>query len=331
MAALGAAATAPLGARVAPAQQSDEIRRIGVLVSFAASDAGGQARIAAFRDGLQALGWKEASNINITTRWASAGPASIQQAAKELALLPLDLVLSHNTPTTTGLLQHTRTIPIVFASVSDPVGSGFVASFARPGGNATGFTDIDPAMAGKSVELLKEIAPHVARAAFLFNPGTAPYAEYYLGSFKAAAASFGVEASAARVRAASELEPIFAAYAVPDGGIVVMSNSFMVNHREAIVTLATAYHVPTVYPYRFFADIGGLVSYGNDLIDGFRRAAIYADRILKGAKPSDLPVQAPVKFDLVINLKTAKARPYDPAHPPRPRRRGDRMSNCVGG
>ena len=232
----------------------------------------------------------------------------MQRFAKELVALQPDLILSHNTPTTAALLQQTRTIPIIFAIVSDPVGSGFVASFPRPGGNVTGFTNIEPTMAGKWLELLKEIAPRVDRVAFLFNPATAPYAEYYLGPFKAAAASLAVEAIAAPVHDTSELESVIAAQArEPNGGLVVMPDSFLVAHRAEITSLAARYRLPAVYPFRFFVELGGLLSYGNDLLDNFRRAATYADRILKGAKPSELPVQAPVKFELVINLKTAKA------------------------
>ena len=240
----------------------------------------------------------------------------MQRFAKELVALQPDLILSQSTPTTAALLQQTRTIPIIFAIVADPVGSGFVASFPRPGGNVTGFTNMEPTMAGKWLELLKEIAPRVARVAFLFNPATAPYAEYYLNPFKAAAASFAVEAIAAPVRDTSELESVVAAQArEPNGGLIVMPDTFMTAHRVEITSLAARYRLPAVYPFRFFAELGGLLSYGNDLIDNFRRAATYADRILKGAKPSELPVQAPVKFELVINLKTAKALGLDvPVH-----------------
>jgi putative ABC transport system substrate-binding protein len=231
---------------------------------------------------------------------------------KELVALQPDLILSAATPTTAALLQQTRTIPIVFATVSDPVGSGFVAGFPRPGGNVTGFTNIEPTMAGKWLELLKEIAPRVAKIAFLFNPATAPYAVYYLNPFNAAARSFAVEAIAAPVRDTSELESVVAALArEPNGGLVVMTDTFTSVHRVEITALAARYRLPTVYPYRFFAELGGLLSYGVDLTDNYRRAASYVDRILKGAKPGDLPVQAPVKFELVINLKTAKALGLD--------------------
>ncbi len=224
-----------------------------------------------------------------------------------LALQP-DLILSNNTPTTAAMLGQTRTIPIIFANVADPVGSGFVASLSRPGGNVTGFVYLEPTMGGKWLELLKEIAPRVNRVAFLFNPATATYFEYFLNPFKAAAASLGVEAVAASVRDTSELESVVAAQArAPNTGLIVMPDAFTIDHSEEITLLAARYRLPAVYPWRFFAELGGLLSYGNNRLDNYRGAATYADRILKGAKPSDLPVQAPVKFELVINLKTANA------------------------
>ena len=301
----GATATWPLAVR---AQQDGAMRRIGVLMAFGEGDPVGEARVAAFREGLQELGWVEGRNIRIDTRWATADLASTERLAMELVALQPDLILSNSTPTTAALLKQTRTIPIVFAVVSDPVGSGFVTSFPRPGGNVTGLTNIEPTMPGKWLELLKEIAPRVNRAAFLFNPATANYADYYVNPFKAAAASFGVDAVIASVRDRSELEFVISAQArEPNGGLVVMTDSFTSTHGAEITSLAARYRLPAIYPFRFFAELGGLLSYGNDLLDSFRRAAGYADRILKGAKPSELPVQAPVKFELVINLKTAKA------------------------
>jgi ABC-type uncharacterized transport system substrate-binding protein len=291
------------------AQQTSQLRRIGVLMGLAESDPQAQARVAAFRKGLQTLGWAEGGNVRIDIRWATTSDApAMQRFAKELVALQPDLILSHNTPTTAALLRYTRTISIVFVVVSDPIGSGFVASFARPGGNVTGFTNIEPTMASKWLELLKEVAPRVARIAFLFNPATAPYAEFYLSPFKTAAASFALEAIAAPVRDTSELESVIAAQArTPNGGLVVMTDSFLVDHRAKITSLAARYHLPAVYPFRDFVELGGLLSYGNDLLDNFHRAATYADRILKGATPKELPVQAPVKFELIINVKTAKA------------------------
>jgi putative ABC transport system substrate-binding protein len=301
----GVTAAWPLAAR---AQQPERMRRIGILMSLAETDAEAQARVAAFREELHALGWAEGRNVRIDVRWAASNTALMKEFAKELVALQPDLILSHNTPTTASLVQQTPTIPIVFVVVSDPVGSGFVASFARPGGNVTGFTNIEPTMAGKWLELLKEIAPSVARVALLFNPATAPYAEYYLTPFKAAAASLALEMIAAPVHDTSELESTIAAQArAPNGGLVVLTDSFLVAHEVEITSLAARYRLPAVYPFRFFAEHGGLMSYGNDVLDNFRRAATYADRILKGATPKELPVQAPVKFELVINLKTAKA------------------------
>ena len=305
----GAAVAWPLAARAQPAR----LRRIGVLMSFAESDPEGQAFVAAFREELQKLGWTDGRNIRIDTRWATPGDAGLgQQLAKELVALHPELILSQNTPTTVVLLEQTRTIPIIFTAVSDAVGSGFVASSNQPGGNVTGFSNAEPTIAGKWLELLKQVAPRVTRVAFLFNAATAPYAGLYLAPFKAAATSLAVDAIAAPVHATSELESVVAAHArEPNGGLIVMPDAFTTAHREEITLLAARYRLPAVYPFRFFAELGGLLSYGNDRLDPFRRAATYADRILRGAKPSELPIQAPVKFDLVINMKAAKALGLD--------------------
>ena len=321
---LGGAAVWPLAAR---AQQGGGMRRVGVLMAYAESDAEGQAWVATFREGLQKLGWAEGRNIRIDTRWATPDVEAMQQFAKELVALQPDLILSQSTPTTAALLQQTRTIPIIFANIADPVGSGFVASFPRPGGNVTGFVLFEPTMAGKWLELLKEIAPRVNRVAFLFNPATAAYLEYYMNPFKAAAPSFGVEAIAAPVHDRSELESVFATQArEPNGSLIVMPDSFLNAHRVEITSLAARYRLPAVYPYRLYTKVGGLLSYGNDVFDNYRRAAGYVDRILKGEKPADLPVQAPTKYELVINLKTAKALGLDvPPTLLAARRRGDRM------
>jgi putative tryptophan/tyrosine transport system substrate-binding protein len=305
----GAAAAWPLAGQ---AQQPGRLRRIGAMMAFAEGDREGLVRVASFREELQKFGWLEGRNIQIDTRWATADVESIRRSAKDLVSQQPDLILSNSTPTTAALLQQTRTIPIAFAVVSDPIGSGFVTSFARPGGNVTGLTNIEPTMGGKWLELLKQIAPRVVRVAFLFNPATATFAEYYLRPFKAAAAALAVEGIVAPVHDRSELEPVIAAQArEPNGGLIVMTDSFTSVHRAEITTLAARNRLPTIYPFRFFAELGGLISYGNDLLDNFRRAATYVDRILKGAKPSELPVQAPVKFELVINLKTAKALGLD--------------------
>ena len=305
IAALGSAAAWPLTAR---GQQPDRARRIGVLMAYPESDPEGQAWVAAFREGLQKLGWTEGRNVQIETRWAAADVEAMQRFAKEFVAQQPDLILSSGTPTTTALLQQTHTIPIIFANVVDPVGSGFVASFPRPDGNVTGFVVSEPTMAGKWLELLKEIAPRVTRVAMLFNPATAPFAEYYLNPFRGAAAALAVEAITAPVSDTSALESVIATLArEPNGGIVVMPDAFENVHRAEVTSLAARYRLPAVYQRRIFTEVGGLLSYGNDLTDNFRRAAVYADRILKGAKPSELPVQAPVKFELVINLKAATA------------------------
>src|SRR5262245_28488632 len=301
----GAALVWPFAAR---AQQPERMRRIGVLMAVPENDQEYQAFLAAFREGLQKLGWAEGRNIRIDTRWAALDAEAMQRFAKELVALQPDLIVSQSTPTTASLLQQTRTIPIIFALVIDPIGSGFVASLPRPGGNVTGFIAMEGSLAGKWLELLKEIAPRVTRVAFLFNPATAPYAEYFLNPFKAAAASFAVEGIATPVRDSSELESVVAAQArEPNGGLIVMPESFLNTHRVEITSLAARYRLPAVYPFRFFTEVGGLLSYGNDFIDKYRRAATSGDRILKGEKPADLPVQAPTKYELVINLKTAKA------------------------
>ena len=278
-------------------------------MGYPENDLEGPAFFAAFREGLEKLGWLENRNIRFDTRWTTPEDAETRRRfAKELVALQVDLILSHTTPSTAALLEQTRTIPIVFATVSDPVGSGFVASLARPGGNVTGFQAMVGSLAGKWLELLKEIAPRVTRAAMLFNPSSAQYAESYLNPLKAAAASFAMEAIAAPVRDTAELESVIAAQArEPSGGLIVMPDSFMDFHRAEITSLAARSGLPAVYPRRIFTEVGGLSSYGIDQLDSYRQAATYADRILKGEKPSELPVQAPVKFELVINLKAANA------------------------
>jgi putative ABC transport system substrate-binding protein len=302
---LGGAAAWPLAAR---AQQAERMRRIGVLMMYAESDAQAQALVAVFRAGLRDLGWTEDHKIRLDYRWATSDSESIQRSAKELVALEPDLILSSSTPTTALLLQQTRTIPIIFANIVDPVGSGFVASLPRPGGNITGFLNLEASMTGKWLELLKEIAPRVVRVAIFFNPSTAPYAEIYLNPFKAAAASLGMQAIVAPVRDMTEIDTVIAAQARdPNGGLMVMPDGFMFAHHAEIASLAARYRIPAVSSYRAFAKAGGLLSYGNDILDNYRRAATYADRILKGEKPSELPVQFPVKFELVINLPTAKA------------------------
>ncbi len=302
----GGLLTAPLATE---AQQAERQRRVGVLMGYAESDPDAQANVAAFREALQKLGWAEGRNVKIDIRWPiPADLESMQRFAKELVALHPDVILSHITPTTAALVKQTHTIPIIFATVSDPVGSGFVASFQQPGGNITGFTSIEPTMSGKWLQLLKEIAPHVVRVALLFNPATAPYSKYFLNPLNDAAHSLGVKAIAAPVADTAALNSVVATEArEPNSGLIVCPDSFMDVHRAEITLLAARYRLPAVYPFHQFSEVGGLLSYGNDQLDNYRRAAVYVDRILRGAKPAELPVQAPVKFELVINLKTAKA------------------------
>jgi len=298
----GAAVAWPVAAR---AQPTDGMRRIGVLMASAENNPQYQAYAAKFAEAFQKLGWERARNIQIDYRWAAFDAELMEQFARELVALQPDVILSNNTPTTAALLQQTRTIPIVFATVADPIGSGFVAGLSRPEGNATGFATSVASLGSKWVELLKEIAPSVVRVAVLFNPTAAPYAESYLKPIKAAAASLAVEVATALVHKASELESVVAAQArEPNSGLIVIPETFTIAHRVDIASVVARYRLPAIYPYRLFAEAGGLVAFGDDLPDNFRRAASYVDRILKGAKPSELPVQSPDKFDLVVNLTT---------------------------
>jgi putative ABC transport system substrate-binding protein len=306
----GAAAVAwPLAAR---AQQPDRVRRIGVLMASAADDSESQARIAAFLQGLQQLGWADGRNMRIDTRWATTDADDIRRHAAELAALAPDvLVAATGTVTAAPLLQATRTVPIVFVQVIDPVGAGFVVSLARPGGNATGFTIYEYGMSGKWLELLKEIAPRVTRAAVLRDPAVASGIGQF-GAVQAVAPSLGVELSPVDVSDAGEIERAVTAFAGGfNGGLIVTGGAWAIAHRQPIIALAARHRLPAVYPGRFYVTAGGLISYGPDLIDQFRRAAGYVDRILKGEKPADLAVQAPTKYELVINLKTAKALGLD--------------------
>ena len=292
---------------VAQAQRPFQMRRMGILLGNA-EDREAQSWIAALREELGKLGWIEGRNIEIDIRWGSADLASMKRSAKELVALQPDCILTQSTPAAGAMLEQTRTIPIVFVLVADPVGSGYIASLPRPGGNATGFTPIVGSLGGKWVELLKEIAPRLTRVTLLYNPPTATYIQAYLNPFKAAAASVGVEAIVAPVNDMAEVQSQITTQArEPNSGIVVIPDTFTQRYLGEIAALAARYRLPAVYWSRSFAEIGGLISYGPFLVDEFRRAASYLDRILKGEKPSDLPVQAPVKFELVINLKTAKA------------------------
>ena len=301
----GAAVAWPLAAR---AQQSDRVRRIGVLVAATADDGDYQARIAAFQQGLQQLGWNDGRNVQIDTRWATTKPDDIRRHAAELAALAPDVILAGTgTATVAPLLQATRTVPIVFAVVIDPVGAGFVDSLARPGGNATGFTVFEYGMSGKWLELLKQIAPAVTRAAVLRDPTIASGIGQF-AAVQAVAPSLGVDLSAVDVRDAGEIERAVTAFArSSNDGLIVTASALATRHRDLIIALAARLRLPAVYPYRFFVTIGGLISYGPDFVDQYRQAAGYVDRILKGEKPAELPVQAATKYELAINLKTAKA------------------------
>jgi putative ABC transport system substrate-binding protein len=288
---------------IARAQQSGRARRVGVFFALPESDPEAKSRLAAFRSELRKFGW---TDLTIEARYVALNDAETRQRyAKELVALQPALILSQTTDTTEALLKETRTIPIVFTIVGDPVGRGFVESFPRPGGNVTGFISAEPSMGGKWLEMLKEVAPSITRVLVPFNSTTA---EYYFGSLKATAFRLGVDASFTFVRDVPELESVVAAHAREShGGLIVMPDAYLTGHRAEVTELAARHRLPAVYAYRFFADSGGLLSYGSDLLDNFRRAAIYADRILKGERPSELPVQAPEKFELVINLKAAKA------------------------
>ena len=302
---LGSAAAAwPFAVR---AQQSDRIRRIGALMSLAADDRQGQERLAAFVQSLQELGWTDGRNVRIDTRWAAGNAAETRKYAAELVALAPDVILASGGTVVGTLLQMTSAVPIVFTQTADPVGGGLVASLARPGGNATGFALYDYDMGGKWLELLKEIAPRVTRAAVLRDPAISQG----IGQFTAiqsVARSLGVEVSPVNIRDAGEVERDVAAFASgSNSGLIVTGSGAAIVHRKLIVTLAARHKLPAVYFHRDFIADGGLVSYGADPIDPHRRAATYVDRILKGEKPADLPVQGPTKYDTAINLKTAKA------------------------
>jgi putative tryptophan/tyrosine transport system substrate-binding protein len=292
----------------AHAREAGSVRLIGVLIGFAESDPDVQSWIAAFRGALAKLGWTEGGNLRIELRWAGYDPDRMKTFAKELVDLRPDATLSVTTPVTVALVRETRTIPIVVVTVTDPIGSGFAASLAHPGGNVTGLSLYEPTMGGKWVELLKEIAPRTERMALLFNPATAVPVQFYMSSIQAAASSVIIQASVAPVHGKNEIEGVIAAQARnPGGGLIVMPDTFNTVNRELIIALAARYGVPAIYYDRVCAESGGLITYGSDLGEQFPQAAGYIDRILKGAKAADLPIQAPTKFEVIINLKTAKA------------------------
>jgi putative ABC transport system substrate-binding protein len=304
----GAAAAWPIAAR---AQQTGRVRRVGVLMG-SADDPAGQARVTALKEGFQELGWIEGRNIEIETRFGGGDISRIRVHAAELVALAPDLIVGQTTPVIRALRQATSSIPIVMAAVNDPVEQGFVSSLAHPGGNITGFSFLDFQMVGKWLEMLKEAAPSVTRAALMFSPDTSPYYYLYLRSFEAEPRSVAVEVTAAPVRDTAEVEEAIAKRGrQPGGGLIVAPDAFTLAHYPLLIRLAQQHRLPAVYAWRASVAQGALMSYGPDVYDMFRRSASYVDRILKGAKPADLPVQQPTKFELAINLKTAKALGLD--------------------
>jgi putative ABC transport system substrate-binding protein len=302
---LGGAAAWPLAAR---AQQPEQMRRVGVLIGLAEDDPDAKARLAAFRQGLDRLGWSEGGNVRLDYRFAPAG-AQAQALAKELVALQPDAILAQTTPVVAALQRETRTIPIVFVGIADAVGSGLVASFARPDGNTTGFMLFEAGIAGKWVAMLKEIAPRLERAALAINPKTAAYYEFYLRAAQAAAPSLAIEIVFVPFEnTAADIERAMAVFArTPNGGMFLPPDSSGVVHRDLIIALAAQHRLPAVYSDRLFVAAGGLMCYSTNRADQFRQAASYIDRILRGTKPAELPVQVPTKYETVINLKTAKA------------------------
>jgi putative ABC transport system substrate-binding protein len=304
IAGLGGAAAWPVVAR---AQQGERVRRIGVLMGWTEPNPEFRSMLAAFVQELARFDWMDGRNVRIVQRWTNGDIDRVAPLAKELVDIKPDVLLASTTPVTTALQREARSIPIVFAVVSDPVGAGFVASLARPGGNITGFIDVEAGAGGKWLDLLKKIAPRLTRVAIIFNPDSAPGGgNYYLGSFEAAARSLGIEPVAIRVRSDTEIESAITSLG-RDAGLVLMNDSFMGVHKGTVISSATRNHIPTVFVVGAFAKEGGLISYGPDYDDIFRRAAGHVDRILRGAKPSDLPVELPIKFNLIINLRTARA------------------------
>jgi putative ABC transport system substrate-binding protein len=294
----------PLAARP---QQPGGIRRIALFMNFPEDDVWSKRCIAAFQQELAELGWIEGRNVHIEYRWATTDPRSIPVSVAELVALEPDVILASATDVLAAFQKATSTIPIVFVSVSDPVGQGFVTSLDRPGGHITGFTAFEFSMGGKWMELLKEIAPSIRHVAVLFNPQTAPYFPLFVGSIETAAASFGIEPTSAPVKDLAEIESVMTALARdPNRGVICPSDSYTSTHRKTIIALAARHSIPAVFAWREFVNDGGLICYGIDRVDMYRRSPLYVDRILKGTKPADLPVQQPTKFELVINLKTAK-------------------------
>jgi putative ABC transport system substrate-binding protein len=292
----------------AGAQQAGRVRRVAVLMGYAEDDPEAQFRLGAFRDALAALGWIEGRNLKSDVRWSAGDVSRASTFAKELVALQPDVVLSNTTPATLALQRETRTIPIVFTIVSDPVGSGLVKTLSRPGGNITGFINLESSLVEKWLELLKQVAPHMLRIAVMFNPQTAPYVDYYLRPLSVAAQKLGVKTFTVVVRSQSEIAEGITAVGRESGtGLIAMTDSFLFVHRKVIIELTARHKIPTIFWVGNIPAEGGLMAYGVDYPDLFRRSASYVDRILRGAKPADLPVEQPAKFELVINVKTAKA------------------------
>ena len=305
----GAAVAWPLAAR---AQQTDRVRRIGVLMNFPPDDTEGQARLAAFTQAMPKLGWAEGDNLHTEVRWAADDVDRYRRYSEELVALPSDALVASASPSVAALQRVTRSVPIVFANVIDPVGAGFIVSLARPGGNATGFTAFEYSIGGKWLELLKEFAPNVTRVAVLRDPSFAAGIGQFAAIQSSASPLSGMELSAIDQRDAGEIERGLAAFArEPNGGVIITASAAAVTHRELIVSLVGRYRLPNIYPFRYFPMSGSLASYGPDSVKDFSRAAVYVDRILQGKRPAELPVQAPTKYELVINLKSAKAMGFD--------------------
>jgi putative tryptophan/tyrosine transport system substrate-binding protein len=293
------------GPRRAIAQKATAQRRVIGLVNSDEGDLTYRTFVEALRAALRQLGWEEGRNIKVEYRWIPSDTSLIQQAAEEAVALQPDLIFAVSSPATAALLHHTRTIPILFINIIDPVGQGFVTSLARPGGNATGFVNFDTSVAGKWIELLKQVMPQVTRVAVPYNLAGTPYAQLFLNHYKSSAQSFGVEIIEASFVDMTAFETFVAAQAKPNTGLIPVPSSYTIQHQREIAEIAIRHHLPAISFNRAFAEAGGLMAYGNEIIDNFRRAAAYVDRILKGEKPSELPIQFPVKFELVINLKTA--------------------------
>jgi putative ABC transport system substrate-binding protein len=301
---IGGAAGWPLAAR---AQQPERIRRVGILMSGADADLELQARVSAFRQALEKLGWSEGFNVQFDIRFAAINSDQYGKLAKEMVALSPEVILGHSTPVATALQRETRTIPIVFLNVSDPIGTGLITSLARPGGNITGLMLYEEGITGKWLALLKEIAPHLKRVALMANPISTPY-DYFVSSAKSLAPSLSLDVVPSPIASSADIERVIEAFGrAPDGGLLILPDGTSIQHRDLIIALASRHRLPTVFAYRFFVTAGGLMSYGTDILDQNRQAAFYVDRILRGAKPGDLPVQAPTRYETVVNLKTARA------------------------